>query len=118
MNTTGILQYVLSAVIGFASAVVPVLINNREKTKRKLSDSNTATEGIYAQQLPKLLDNIQTLSAKNMEVTNELIMEEHRYSNMSNKYDNLKEDLDDLRKENEQLRKEIVRLNKIIVSPK
>lgn len=107
-----LLNSILPFISGIVVGLVPVFINNSQKAKKQISESVATTEGIYAQQLPTLLAEIQELSSKNIEVTKELLSEERKYSELADDYDDLQDTLKETKETVAQLEQEIRELKK------
>ena len=113
--TTIIIQGVVSILTLIVGTLIPSWMADKSKVSQKVTESVTTTEGIYAKELPKLLDEIQTLLAKNVEITNELLEQERQYSELASSYAELKEQLDGQVEENKKLIKELKRLKNSMV---
>lgn len=113
--TTIIIQGAVSILTLIVGTLIPSWIANKSKVNQKVTESITTTEGIYAKELPKLLNEIQTLLAKNVEITSELLEQERQYSELASNYAELKEQLDDQVEENKKLVKELKRLKNSLV---
>ena len=112
MLNNALAQAMSACLIALVSTVIPAIVANRGKIKQKVTESVTMTEGIYAKELPKLLNEIQTLLAKNVEITNELLQQERQYAELVNNYKELKEQLDEQIEENKSLHNELNSLRK------